>query len=120
MFNDNTIIDSELFKCEICDEHLRKRLYELKETFFRIFKNVNKIIKYIRAKDESTIKKTIDDLAETEKEFIHQMQLFKKLIQIKKANTIIKTDDAEQKRELVDCLNTKRDKLRVYFYYLEI
>ena len=116
MFNDNTIIDSELFKCEICDEHLRKRLIEMKETFFRIFKNFNKIIKYIRGKDELTIKKTVDDLAETEREFIDQVNLLKKLIQIKKTNCIIKTDDMEQKRELVECLNTKRDKLRVNFF----
>jgi hypothetical protein len=120
MFNDNTIIDNELFKCEICDEHLRKRLFEMKETFFKIFKNFNKIVKYIRGKDELTIKKTVDDLAETEKEFIDQVILLKKLIQIKKANCIIKTDDIDQKRELVECFITKRDKLRVIFCNSEI
>jgi hypothetical protein len=85
----------------------------MKETFFRIFKNFNKIIKFIRSKDEFTIKKTVEDLAETEKEFIDQVNLIKKLIQIKKTNSIIKTDDLEQKRELIECMSTKRDKLRV-------
>ncbi len=106
MYNDN-IIDSELFKCEICDEHLRRRFAEMKETFFKIFKNINKLIKYIRSKDELTIKKTIEDLTETEKEFIYQMQLMKKLINIKQNNALIKTEDPELKRELIECLNTK-------------
>ena len=120
MFNETLALNSEereLFKCEVCDEHMKRRLSDMKDLFFRIFKNINKIIKYIRMKDEIIVKKTIDELGEIEREFINQFLLFKKLLKIKQHNDIeIKVEDKETKRDIIDDLERKRTLLIVNYY----
>jgi len=74
----------ELLKCEFCDEHLKRRYLELKEIFYKIYKNFIKIIKLIKIKDEINLKKIIEDTGLAQKEFLKYKHLVEKLIAIRK------------------------------------
>ncbi len=81
-------IEYDLLKCEFCDEHIKRRFLELKEIFFKIYKNFIKIIKLIKIKDEVSLKKIVDETGVAQKEFLKYKQFVEKLI-ILKRNSIL-------------------------------
>jgi hypothetical protein len=74
----------ELLKCEFCDDHIKRRYIDMKEQFYKIFKNYIKLIKFIKNKDEASLKKSIDEIGSAQKELIHTRNFLEKLILLKK------------------------------------
>ena len=77
-------IEYDLLKCEFCDEHIKRRFLELKEIFFKIYKNFIKVIKLIKIKDEVSLKKIVDETGVAQKEFLKYKQFVEKLIILKR------------------------------------
>jgi hypothetical protein len=76
----------EFLKCEFCDEHIKRRYLELKDIFYKIYKNFIKIIKLIKIKDEINLRKIIDDTGLAQKEYLKYKHFVEKLIILKKNN----------------------------------
>ena len=72
----------DLIKCEICDEHLRKRFMELKEYIYRIYKNFIQINRSVKFKEET--KTFATELEETKNKYFEVRTLILKIIEIKK------------------------------------
>ena len=73
-----------LIKCELCDDHIKRRYLEMKEHFFKIFKNYIKLLKLIKNKDEINIKKTVDEIKSSQKDFLTYRTLIEKLVLFRK------------------------------------
>lgn len=119
-----TLDNFDLLRCEICDDHLKKRYLDMKEQLFKIFKIYLKIQKFIKNKDEVNLKKCIDEIGYSQKDFIQHRLLLDKLILIKKqiinnpnsVNISIKVDSADEieKKTLFEELNKKKEYLKKY------
>ncbi len=114
----------DLIKCEFCDDHIKKRFIEMKELFFKFFKNYIKIIKLIKNKDEVNLKKTIEEIGVSQKEFLLHKNLIEKLIVLRKSSKSIKNTslngiileglDDRERNQFFEELNMKKDLLKKF------
>lgn len=84
---DSIIINKEqyeLLKCEFCDDHIKRRYIDMKEQFYKIFKNYIKLIKFIKNKDETNLKKSIDEIGVAQKELIQTKSFLEKFVNLRK------------------------------------
>jgi hypothetical protein len=108
----------ELFNCELCDDHLKKKFLDVKENFFKIFKFYVRLIRFIKNKEEN-MKKYIEDIGQAQKEFISTRNLLQKLINIRqignlKKNIKFDTISEEEKKEFFDQLKLRKDLYNIY------
>lgn len=110
----------DLLKCEFCDNHIVRRFLEMKETFYKIFKNYIKFVKLIKTKDEIHLKKLLEETEILQKEFIYLRNYVEKLITLrkffKKDEYKIKLEGVEERerKELFDELLHRKDILKKY------
>jgi hypothetical protein len=125
LINHATIITKEQFdllKCEFCDEHIKRRFIELKETFFRIFKNFIKLIKLIKNKDDLSLRKIIEDTGHAQREFINSKNLLEKFIILRNSNKKLEYNkpiylqglEEKEKKDFFDELNLKKEALKKF------
>jgi hypothetical protein len=108
----------ELFNCELCDDHLKKKFLEVKENFFKIFKFYVRLIRFIKNKEEN-LKKYIEDIGPAQKEFIHSRNLLHKLINLRqlenlKKNLKFENVSEEEKKEFFDQLKLRKEMFKLY------
>ncbi len=112
----------DVLKCEFCDDHIKRRFIEMKDTFFKIFKNYIKFIKLIKNKDEIILKKIIEDTGNAQKEFINNRALLEKLIAFRidninieyKKPILISGLDENEKKEFFEELNKRKEVLKKF------
>ena len=132
---DSIIINKEqyeLLKCEFCDDHIKRRYIDMKEQFYKIFKNYIKLIKFIKNKDETNLKKSIDEIGVAQKELIQTKSFLEKFVNTRKKmklksiqsiNVIVEGLDERERNTFFEELNTKKDlikKFRRNIHELEI
>jgi hypothetical protein len=74
---------TEMLNCEISDEYLKRRFIDIKEIYYKIFKAFTKFVKLIKTKDEINIKRTYEELATNEREFVNLLSFLRKVVQFK-------------------------------------
>jgi len=132
---DSIIINKEqyeLLKCEFCDDHIKRRYIDMKEQFYKIFKNYIKLIKFIKNKDETNLKKSIDEIGVAQKELIQTKSFLEKFVNTRKKmklksiqsiNVIVEGLDERERNTFFEELNTKKElikKFRRNIHELEI
>jgi hypothetical protein len=112
----------ELLKCEFCDDHIKRRFIEMKDTFFKIFKNYIKFIKLIKNKDDQMLKKLIEETGNAQKEYINNKNLLDKLISFRERNPNLEIDkhilieglDEREKNEFFEELGKRKEALKKF------
>ncbi len=100
----------DLFKCEVCDDHLKRRFFELKEMFYKIYKNYIKIFKLVKNKDEISLKKIIEEIGITQKDYIKYRNLVEKLVYIRKISNNSECNKHVNLFHILDILPRRRQR----------
>jgi len=109
----------EVLKCDFCDDHIKRRFLDMKDLFYRIFKNFTRLVKLFRNKDEALLRKLLEDVAYGQKEFLRNHSLMEKMISIRinyekldyNKPIIIEGLNENEKREIFDDMSKRKELL---------